>query len=200
MESMTYEFLQTSRSGAMAHVVLNRPEVRNAFNEGTIDELTRWAESVAGDTSIRVAVISGAGKAFCAGADLAWMAKMVGYTHEENVADAAAGARMYGALDALPVPLIGRIHGAALGGGAGLAAVCDIVVAEDSAVFGFTEVKLGIVPAMIAPFVLAKIGVAAARQLFLTGRRFDATRAREIGLVDTAVAAAELDAAVDGYV
>ena len=108
--------------------------------------------------------------------------------------------RMFGALDGLPVPLVGRIQGAALGGGAGLAAVCDIVVAEESAVFGFTEVKLGIVPAVISPFVLAKIGRAAARELFLTGARFPAARAREIGLVHAVVPAIELDAVVERYV
>jgi methylglutaconyl-CoA hydratase len=174
--------------------------VRNAFNEAVIEELARWAASIAADSTVRVAVISGAGKAFCAGADLAWMSKMVASTHDQNVADAAAGAAMYRALDTLPVPLVGRIHGAALGGGAGLAAVCDIAVADEAATFGFTEVKLGIVPAMIAPFVLAKIGPSAARELFLTGRRFGAARAREIGLIHAVAAAAELDARIDEYV
>ena len=112
------------------------------------------------------------GKMFCAGADLTWMSKMVAYTHDENVRDARAMARMFEALDRLPIPLIGRIHGAALGGGAGLAAVCDIVVAAEDAAFAFTEVKLGILPAVISPFVLAKIGRSAARELFLTGARF----------------------------
>jgi methylglutaconyl-CoA hydratase len=197
---MTFQYLLTSRSGPVAQVVLNRPDVRNAFNDAMIDELARWAASIAADAAVRVAVVSGAGKAVCAGADLAWMSRTVSYTHEENVRDAAAGARMYGALDALPIPLIGRIHGAALGGGAGLAAVCDIVVAEESATFGFTEVKLGILPAMIAPFVLTKIGPSAARELFLTGRRFGAERAREIRLVHAIAPAAGLDAAVSGYV
>lgn len=196
----TYRLLTTRRDGYVEHVTLNRPDVRNAFNEVVVDELTRWAEAIGRDRSVRAAVLGGAGKVFCAGADLAWMSRMVAYTHEENVRDAEAAARMYGALDTLPVPLIGRVHGAALGGGAGLAAVCDIVVADEAAVFGFTEVRLGILPSMIAPFVLAKIGASAARELFLTGRRFDAQHARAIGLVHAVVPAADLDAQVGRYV
>jgi methylglutaconyl-CoA hydratase len=198
--TMTYRFLSTRRDAHVEHVTLNRPDVRNAFNEVVVDELTRWAEATARDASVRAAVLSGAGRVFCAGADLAWMSKMVTCTHEENVRDADAAARMYGALDALPMPLIGRVQGAALGGGAGLAAICDVVVAAEGTVFGFTEVKLGILPSMIAPFVLAKIGASAARELFLTGVRIDAARAREIGLVHAVVPATELDTRIDQYV
>ncbi len=191
--------LTISRTGPVVHVTLNRPEVRNAFDEALIAELTDWTATVrAGD--VRVAVLGGAGKVFCAGADLSWMSRMVGYTEEENVRDARAAGRMFEALDTLPVPLIGRVHGAALGGGAGLAAVCDIVVAADDAVFGFTEAKLGILPSVISPFVLAKVGASAARELFLTGARFSAARAREIGLVHAVTTAADLDTAVDAYV
>lgn len=197
---MTYRYLLTRRDGPVEHLVLNRPEVRNAFNEDVIAELADWARATAGDRAVRVVVLGGAGTAFCAGADVTWMSKMVSYTRDENVRDAMAAARMYGALDRLPMPIIARIHGAALGGGAGLAAVCDIVVADEQAVFGFTEVKLGIVPAMISPFVIARIGQSAARELFLTGLRFSAARAREIGLVHAVVPAARLDAAVDAYV
>src|SRR6187399_3235490 len=168
--------------GPIARVTLNRPEVRNAFNEQLIAELTAWAESVKVTGPARVAVLSGAGKAFCAGADLTWMAKMIAYSREENVRDARAMARMFETLDRLPIPLIGRIHGAALGGGVGLAAVCDIVVAAEDAAFAFTEVKLGILPAVISPYAIAKIGVSAARELFLTGARFSAERAQAIGL------------------
>jgi methylglutaconyl-CoA hydratase len=128
------------------------------------------------------------------------MATMARYTEEENLRDAMAMSRMFVALDALPVPLVGRIHGAALAGGCGLAAVCDIGVADDQAVFGFTEVKLGILPAVISPFALAKIGRSAARELFLTGARFSAARAREIGLVHASVPAADLDRAVARHV
>jgi methylglutaconyl-CoA hydratase len=197
---MAFEFLDIRREGPIEHVALNRPEVRNAFNEHVIDELTRWAAATAEDGDIRVAVLSGRGKAFCSGADLTWMSRMVSYSHEENVQDASEAAKMYAALDRLPVPLIGRIHGAALGGGSGLAAVCDIVVAEEQSTFGLTEVKLGIVPAIISPYVLAKIGLSAARELFLTGMRFDAARAKEIGLVHCVVPEAELDACVNKYI
>ena len=127
------------------------------------------------------------------------MSRVIGYTQQENIEDASEMGRMFLALDRLPIPLIGRVHGAALGGGAGLCAVCDIVVAADDAVFGFTEVKLGIIPAVISPFVLVKIGRSAARELFLTGARFSATRACGIGLVHAVVAPAELDARVSAY-
>lgn len=191
--------LLITTDGPVVRVTLNRPDVRNAFNEELIADLTAWAESVKPDGPARVAVLSGAGKVFCAGADLAWMSKMVTYTHEENVRDARAMARMFSALDALPIPLIGRIHGAALGGGIGLAAICDIVVAAEDAAFAFTEVKLGILPAVISPYAIGKIGPSAARELFLTGARFSAERAREIGLVHAVVEATDLDRAVARY-
>lgn len=195
-----YRFLVSERDGPIERLTLNRPDVRNAFNETVIAELTDWAASIRDDESVRVVVLAGAGPVFCAGADLTWMSRVVAYTHDENVRDATAAAVMYDALDSLPVPVIGRIHGAALGGGAGLAAVCDIAVAEEGTIFGFTEVKLGIVPAMISPFVLRRIGESAARELFLTGMRFTAARAREIGLVHSVVPAAGLDERVNGYV
>ena len=200
---MTFSSLLTERIGFVERLTLNRPDVRNAFNDHVIAELTEWAVHVARKplaSRPRAIVLAGAGKTFCAGADVTWMAKTVEYTEDENVRDATAMSRMFHALDTLPVPLLGRIHGAALGGGAGLAAVCDIVVAEDQAVFGFTETKLGILPAVISPFALAKIGRSAARELFLTGARFSAARAKEIGLVHAVVTSAELDATVDAYV
>jgi methylglutaconyl-CoA hydratase len=200
---MPYRFLQVERTGSVEYLTLNRPDVRNAFNEELIGELTEWAVSVTdrfGPDRPRAVVLAGSGKVFCAGADVTWMAKTVQFTEEENLLDAAAAAGLFAAIDALPVPVIGRIHGAALGGGAGLAAVCDIVVAETDAVFGFTEVKLGILPAVISPFVIAKIGRSAARELFLTGARFSASRAREIGLVHAVVPAVELDPTVARYV
>jgi methylglutaconyl-CoA hydratase len=197
---MAYKFLIAERDGPVEYLTLNRPEVRNAFNEQVIAELARWAEGMQDPREVRVVVLGGAGKVFCAGADIEWMARMVRYTKEQNVEDAEAAARMFSVLDSLRVPLVGRVQGAALGGGAGLAAVCDVVVAEDRAVFGFTEVKLGILPAVISPFVLAKIGRALARELFLTGARFSAMRAREIGLVHAVVPQSELDAAVATYV
>lgn len=197
---MAYRFLVTHRDGPVERLTLNRPDVRNAFNEEMIAELTHWAAATADDDEIRAVVLDGAGPVFCAGADLAWMSKMVTYTHVENISDATAAATMFAALDELPMPVIGRIHGAALGGGAGLAAICDIAVADESTVFGFTEVKLGIVPAMISPFVLSRIGASAAREMFLTGMRFPAARASEIGLISASVPASELAARVNGYV
>ena len=188
--------LQIAQDGPVARVTLNRPEVRNAFDEATIAELTTWAESIVVGGPVRVAVLAGAGKMFCAGADVTWMSKMVSYTRDENVRDARAMSRMFEALDHLPIPLIGRVHGAALGGGVGLAAVCDIVVAAEDAAFAFTEVKLGILPAVISPYAIAKIGRSAARELFLTGARFSAARAKEIGLVHAVVEEAELDRVV----
>lgn len=191
--------LSIEQRDAVVRVTLNRPEVRNAFNEHVIAELTEWATSVPG-RGARVAVLAGAGKAFCAGADLTWMSTMVSYTRRDNERDAMAMSAMFNALDTLPIPLIGRVHGAALGGGTGLAAVCDIVVAADDAVFGFTEAKLGILPAVISPFAVRKIGISAARELFLTAARFSATRAKELGLVHAVTSNAELDPAVDAYV
>ena len=190
----------TVTSGPFVTVTLNRPSVRNAFNEELIADLTAWAVEAGQTPGIRAAILAGAGKTFCAGADVNWMATTVTYTRDQNLDDARRMRRMFERLDELPFPLIGRIHGAALGGGAGLAAVCDIAVAADTATFGFTEVKLGILPAVISPFALRKIGVSAARELFLTGARFSAARAREIGLVHAVVPEAELDEAVDAFV
>src|SRR5688572_30660473 len=171
----------TVTSGPFVTVTLNRPDVRNAFNEDLIGDLTAWAIEAEKTPGIRAAVLRGAGKTFCAGADVNWMAKTVTYTREQNLDDARRMRRMFELLDELPFPVIGRVHGAALGGGAGLAAICDMVVAASDATFGFTEVKLGILPAVISPFALRKIGNSAARELFLTGARFTAARAKEIG-------------------
>ena len=185
--------------GPVTIVTLDRPDVRNAFNEDMIAELTAFAGAVPADGSVRAVVLRGAGPVFSAGADVQWMSRMVGFSREENLADARGAASMFLALDRIPVPVVGRVHGAALGGGSGLAAVCDVVVAADDAWFGFTEVALGILPAMISPYVVRKIGLSAARELCLSGARFTAARAREIGLVHTVVPAADLDRAVDEH-
>jgi methylglutaconyl-CoA hydratase len=197
---MSYQFLTVRREGVVEYLTLNRPDVRNAFNERVIAELADWAGRAADDGRLRVVVVAGAGKVFCAGADAEWMARMAGYSRQENVEDATMAASMLRAINALPCAVIGRIHGAALGGGSGLAAVCDIVVASETAIFGFTETKLGILPSMISPFVLPKIGMSAARELFLTGARFGAARAREIGLVHAVVPDEQLDDTVRRYV
>jgi methylglutaconyl-CoA hydratase len=183
--------------GPITRVTLDRPDVRNALNEVLVAELAAWAADVAKDASVRAVVLAGAGPVFSAGADLAWMSRMADATLEENLADAAAAARLFHLLDTLPVPVIARVHGAALGGGAGLVAVSDIVVSADDAVFGFTETTLGIVPAMIAPYVVRKIGLSAARRVCLPGVRFGAPKARDIGLVHEVVPARRLDAAVE---
>jgi methylglutaconyl-CoA hydratase len=197
---MPYTFLETRRDGPVQQLVLNRPELRNAYDDRMVGELTDWAHRAAADSTLRVVVLSGGGPVFCAGADLDWMTRSRTRGREEYGRDAAALSGMLHALDTLPQALIGRVQGAAIAGGIGLVAVCDIVVAAEDAVFSFPEVKLGIVPAVISPYVLARIGRFAARELFLTGARFSAARARELGLVNALVPEGELDAAVEGYV
>jgi methylglutaconyl-CoA hydratase len=198
---MNYQFLVTRRDGPVEHLTLNRPEVRNAFNAEMMAELASWSGGFGRDgDGVRAVVLSGAGKAFCAGADAAWLSAIASHSEEENVRDAMATSQMFRALDELPVPVIGRVQGAAIGGGAGLAAICDIVVAAEDAVFGFTEVKLGIIPAVISPFVIAKIGRSAARELFVTGARFPAARAYKLDLVHAVVPEAELDDTIERYV
>jgi methylglutaconyl-CoA hydratase len=189
--------ITVSTSDGVARVTLARPDVRNAFNADVIRELRDTFTNLSDHADIRAVVLSGEGKSFCGGADINWMRGALELSYDENVADAEAMSDMFRAIDNCPRPVIARIQGAALGGGAGLAAVCDIAIAADDAVFGFTEVKLGIIPAVISPFVLSKIGSSHARALFLTGERFDAARAASIGLVHRVVAAGELDAAVD---
>lgn len=184
------------RDGAIAHVVLARPEVRNAFNSELVATLHRTFDALAEDASVRTIVLAGEGRTFCGGADIGWMRDSLDLTAEQNVEDARAMSRMLRAIDRIEKPTIARIHGAALGGGIGLAAVCDIAIAAADAVFGFTETKLGILPAVISPFVLAKIGSSHARALALTGERFDAQRALSIGLVHEVVSPEALTAAV----
>lgn len=184
----------------VARVVLARPEVRNAFDDAMIAEVTATFEELASDGATRVVVLAGEGKAFCAGADLAWMKRMVTWGEEENRRDAEALGRMFLAIDSCPKPVVGRIHGAALGGGAGLVAVCDVAVCADGTLLGTTEVRLGIVPAVISPFVVRKVGESHARRWFLTGERLDAEAALRAGLVHVVVPEAELDAEVDRVV
>jgi len=193
---MEYRTVQLTVSGGVAQLALNRPEVHNAFNDEELRELTEAVREVAADAQVRVLVLTGNGRSFCAGADLNWMKSVLGYTVEQNKKDAAVLVDLLDMLEQLPKPVVGRINGAAVGGGVGLTAVCDIAVASTDAKFGFGEVKLGIIPAMISPYVLRKIGPGPARELFLTGDRFDAQRAREIGLVNDVVAPEKLDEAV----
>jgi len=179
----------------VATLTLDRPDVHNAFNAELIAALTQRFERLA-EAPPRILVLAGAGRSFSAGADLGWMRSMAEAGEDENRADAERLAAMFRALDALPCPVIARVHGPAFGGGVGLVACCDMAIAVDDARLGLTEVRLGLIPATIAPFVLARIGPAAARRYFLTGERFDAEEARRIGLVDEVVAPDRLDDAV----
>lgn len=194
---MSDPVLRIEREGARARVVLARPGVRNAFNAEMIARLREAFEALGSDPAVRAVVLAGEGKTFCGGADVNWMRGSLDLSEAENVRDAEAMSDMFRAIDRCPKPVIARVHGAALGGGAGLCAVADAVVAQDDTVFGFTETKLGIIPAVISPFVLAKIGTSHARRLFLTGERFDALRAQSIGLVHEVVGFDALDATVD---
>ena len=180
---MDATLLAVRHEGSVARVILKRPDVRNAFNAQLIAELHRTFDALAANDAVRAIVLEGEGKTFCGGADVNWMRASLELSVEENVEDARAMSRMFRAIDRVPKPTIARIHGAALGGGAGLAAVCDIAIASQETVFAFTETRLGILPAVISPFVLAKIGLSHARALSLTGERFDAARALAIGLV-----------------
>jgi methylglutaconyl-CoA hydratase len=195
-ERATFAYLRADRRGVAAYVTLTRPEVHNAFNEQLIAELRRAFELLDADETLRAVVLAGEGRSFCAGADLHWMRASLERTHEENVADALRMADMFRTIDRCRHPVVARIQGAALGGGCGLAAVADIVIAAEDARFGFTEARLGIAPAVISPFALRKIGQSHARALFITGERFDADRALAIGLAHRVVPAGELDAAV----
>lgn len=186
--------------GPVTTVTLNRPEVRNAFNEALIAELHAWALGLRSDASVRVVVLQGAGPVFCAGADLDWMRRMAAFSPKENVADAMRAAEMFAALDALPVPVIGRVQGAAMGGGVGLAAVCDIVVAAEDARFALSETTLGLVPAIISPYLIRRMGLSAARALCLHGQAFSAEKAAAVGLAHEVVPATDLDRAVAGVV
>ncbi len=197
---MEFKTVQLSVAGEVARLALNRPEVHNAFNDEELRELTEAVRYVAGEEAVRVLVLTGNGKSFCAGADLNWMKSVLGYSEEQNKKDAAVLVDLLDMLEGMPKPVVGRINGAAVGGGVGLTAVCDIAVASSEAKFGFGEAKLGIIPAMISPYVLRKIGPGPARELFLTGDRFSAERAREIGLVNEVVAPEKLDEAVNAKV
>jgi methylglutaconyl-CoA hydratase len=187
--------LRVERIGAVLRITLSRPETRNAFDASLIAEL---AEAFVDVGRVRAVVLAGDGPSFCAGADVDWMRASAGLSFEENLADANALRRMLEAIDGCPAPVVARVQGHALGGGAGLVAAADIAVAARDAQFAFSEVKLGIIPAVISPFALAKIGAGAARRYFVTGERFDAETALRIGLVHGV--ADDLDAVVERVV
>jgi methylglutaconyl-CoA hydratase len=187
--------VRVERDGPVLRVILARPERRNAFDAQLIGEL-REAFLDVGDA--RVVLLSGDGESFCAGADIEWQRSAVDLSFDENVEDAMRLFAMMQAIDGCPAPVVARVHGYALGGGSGVTAAADVAIAAEDAVFGFSEVKLGIVPAVISPFVLPKIGESAARRYFLTGERFDAQAALRIGLVHEV--AEDLDGAVERVV
>ena len=191
-----YQTLEIHREGYLATVMLNRPEVRNAFNETTIAELTQVFGALGEDEGIRVIVLAAHGLAFCAGADLNWMKKMADYSHAENLADAGQLATMLHTIYICPKPVIARVQGDCYAGGMGLVAACDIVVTVDSAHFCLSEVKLGLIPATISPYVIKSMGENAARRYFLTAERFTASEAQRIGFAHEVVTAEMLDAKV----
>jgi methylglutaconyl-CoA hydratase len=192
--------LDIQRHGPVVRVFLNRPEVRNAFNDGVIAELTAAFRELGAEPTLRAIVLGGHGKAFCAGADLSWMRTMAGYTWEQNHADAQALAEMLWTLYSCPLPLVGRIHGDCYAGGLGLAAVCDVLVAAEGAQFCLSEARLGLLPATIGPYVVRALGEQASRRYFTTAERFDAARAHALGFVHEVTAAEQLDARVDEIV
>jgi methylglutaconyl-CoA hydratase len=197
---LNFERLELQVDGPVARVWLNRPQVRNAFDGLMVTELRRAIFDLHEVDAVRVIVLGGRGESFCAGADLQWMKAMAGFDRDENLREAQAMADLFFTVYDSPKPIVARVQGAALGGGAGLVAASDIPVAALGTQFGFTEVRLGILPAVISPFVIRKIGESAARELFITGERFEAVKAQEIGLVRAAVPPEDLDAAVESRV
>ena len=198
--ALTLERLQLEIDGPVARVWLNHPEIRNAFDGLMVTELRTALFDLGTVDAVRVIVLGGRGPSFCAGVDLQWMRAAASFTREENLREAQSLADLFFTVYNSPKPVVARVHGAAFGGGAGLVAACDIAVAAFGTRFGFTEVRLGLVPAVISPYVIGKIGESAARELFLTGERFEAAKAAEVGLIRATVPPHELDAAVQGRV
>lgn len=192
--------LDIQRQGAIAHVWLNRPELRNAFNDATIKELTQAFNSLGADPTVQAIVLGAHGKAFSAGGDLNWMRAMADYSWAENHADATGLADMLWAIANCPVPVIARVQGDCYGGGVGLVAACDIAIATDAAHFALSEVKLGLIPATISPYVIRAMGERAARRYFVTAERFNAAKAQATGLVHEVVTAEALDDTVNAIV
>ena len=193
---MSFTTLDITREGKIATVTLNRPDVRNAFNETTIAEITQAFRDLGADADLRAIVLAANGPAFCAGADLNWMKKMAGYTHAENLADALQLAEMLRTIYLCPKPVVAKVQGDCYAGGMGLVSACDIIVAADEANFCLSEVKLGLIPATISPYVIKAMGENASRRYFLTAERFSAQEALRIGFAHEVVAAGTLDAKV----
>jgi len=190
--------LKVMQSGAVARVMLDRPEIRNAFDDALIAALTSALRELDADDSVRAVVLGGNGPAFCAGADLNWMKRMAGYGYEQNLADAQALAAMLRTLDRMAKPTVARVHGPAFAGGVGLVAACDIAIGVPEAKFCLSEAKLGLSPATISPYVVRAMGERMARRYFLSAEVFDAAEAARIGLLSGVVAPEKLDAEIDG--
>ncbi len=197
---MDYQTLTIAITDKIATVTLNRPELRNAFNEGAIAELALAFDELGRNELVRAIVLAANGPAFCAGADLNWMKKMAGYSHDENQADAARLADMLRTIYLCPKPTVAKVQGDCYAGGMGLVAACDIVVAAEGVNFCLSEVKLGLIPATISPYVIKAMGEQAARRYFITAERFDATAARRMGFAHEVVPLEELDVTVMGIV
>ncbi len=193
---MSDQAILVGRSRGVGTITLNRPAVHNSFNDAVISELTSVLEDLGGDDGVRAVVLRANGKSFSAGADLGWMRRMADYGEAENLADAGALARLMHVLNDLPKPTVALVQGAAYGGGVGLVACCDIAIAADGAAFSLSEVKLGLIPAVISPFVLQAIGVRAGRRYFLSAERFSALEAQRLGLVHEVVPEHMLDGAL----
>lgn len=197
---MSYTTVSLRKDGRIARVTFCRPEIHNAFNSTVITEMSDVFAKIETDKEIRVVLLTGEGKSFCAGADLNWMRSVVDQTYEQNLAESNALAELFYQMYTCPRPIVGRINGAAIGGGTGFVAVCDIAIAAESAKFSFSEVKIGVVPACIGPYVIKKLGEGKARELFITGERMKAARAYEVGLVNKVVPDDQLDSEVDTLV
>jgi methylglutaconyl-CoA hydratase len=200
MKENMFQTIRLAVDGEVAHITFARPEVHNAFNAKMIGELAQAFDRVKTEVSVRVVVLTGEGKSFCAGADINWMREIIDYSYEQNLSESLQLAEALHKLYSLPKPTVAMVNGTAIGGGNGFLSACDIAVAAEEAHFGLSEVKIGLVPAAISPFVIRKIGESKAREYFLTGKRISAQKAQEIGLVNQVVPREKLEETVDELV
>ena len=196
---MKYDTIELQREKNIVTVYLNRPEVHNAMNEKLMNDLTNCFKELSQDKDVRIIILTGKGKSFCAGADLNWMKSMAKYSKEENIKDSRLLLNLYEAIYNCPKPVIGQINGHAFGGGIGLFAICDINIALPNCKFAFSEVKLGIIPAVISTYIVRRIGLSNMKRLFITGERFNSEYAKSIGLIDYVVSEEELDSVIKKY-
>jgi len=197
---MEYETITLTKDATIVHLTLNRPRVHNAMNDTMIQEITQAVTHLNTDPAIRILILTGEGKSFCGGADLNWMKSMVNYSMEKNLQDSRTLQKMFDTLYSSSKFILGKITGHAFGGGLGLIAVCDLVLAHPDLTFAFSETKLGLVPAVISPYVIQRIGPTHARHLFMTGERFTTEYAHQIGLIDQVISPMDMDAALQKYI